>query len=264
MLVHSASLPLIIETILYNDTESLQHECKDADDIKSQTNTSSKIVCQQDIHKNETGSKNDKNRIVLEEFIAKHRDTLAHAFLGYYCNKPDDIFIVAYLKQTVTKSKYWSEFNHVDVLFIDSKIVDSEAAEAIYSKESLENKIKFEDIEKMAALITKNSDSLMKKHTNLQMISGCSVRSRKKMISLETCIVFYCRTKGVIPVGEEKFPLTLGEYNVDVREGLFNWTPGDVPLQSPNDYHNPLKMGCNIGMKGECKSLMLYSSFSTF
>ncbi|XP_033758072.1 uncharacterized protein LOC117340420 [Pecten maximus] len=100
--------------------------------------------------------------------------------------------------------------------------------------------------------IESHSKTLWCNHSNLNIISVSPVRSKRKGAELEQClcIVLYCSTKGVVPIGENEFPRKLDiaeneSISIDVREGYFvfggyNTGPGTC-------YHDKLKMGCNIG-----------------
>ena len=87
-------------------------------------------------------------------------------------------------------------------------------------------------------VIVRNSEELFKSHSNLLMISASSVKSMAvgNKIETKTCIVLYVHIKGIIPLKEKPFPLNIGKFPLDVREGV-------VYLYSDQA---KLTVGCNI------------------
>lgn len=106
----------------------------------------------------------------------------------------------------------------------------------------------------MMNCINENTESLMKKHSNITMISESWIRSvgfgtDKAVLHEQPCIVLYTHIKGLIPLSEEPFPTELNGFPVDVREAVFR------PLGGPNEYHDHIKMGCAIrngDILGQC------------
>ena len=71
--------------------------------------------------------------------------------------------------------------------------------------------------------IMRYSDALMQAHSNLLIISASPIKSRKagEHVEVRTCIVLYVHIKGIIPLQEKAFPAKVGDFPVDVREGVF-------------------------------------------
>ena len=80
-----------------------------------------------------------------------------------------------------------------------------------------------EEHNKIRDTLLRNSGDLMKTHSNLQIVSASRLRSKHEGESfiIGPCIVLYVHVKGMIPVKEEPFPPTVGDFPVDVREGVF-------------------------------------------
>ena len=75
--------------------------------------------------------------------------------------------------------------------------------------------------------------SLFNNHSNLNMVSVSSIKSirfgrKYHSISKETCITLYCDNKGLIPIGEDKFPTRIGKYVTDVREGYCSFAANEL------------------------------------
>ncbi|OWF46577.1 uncharacterized protein LOC110455548 [Mizuhopecten yessoensis] len=90
---------------------------------------------------------------------------------------------------------------------------------------------------------------LWETHSNLNVIRIHSVTYGNNIE--KPCIVLYCSTKGVVPLGEPDFPkrLEIDEHDsvdVIVRDGYFRRGVG-YEREASVAYHNTLKMGCNIG-----------------
>ncbi|XP_069115646.1 uncharacterized protein [Argopecten irradians] len=127
----------------------------------------------------------------------------------------------------------------------------------IYTKErkcnSTDSKtVSAKDATRAEKAISIYQEKLWAEHSNLNIISVSPVKYRndEEDIMDIPCISLYCSTKGVVPLGEPQFPTRLdigdGEYmDVDVHEGYFI-RGGYNSLPSVN-FHQKLKMGCNIG-----------------
>ena len=90
--------------------------------------------------------------------------------------------------------------------------------------------------------LLRNSGDLMKTHGNLQVVSASKIKSKQngRTVKMGPCIVMYVHVKGIIPVNEEPFPHKVGDFLVDVREGVFT------------NYGDPkLAIGCTISGKGK-------------
>ena len=76
--------------------------------------------------------------------------------------------------------------------------------------------------------------SLFNNHSNVNMVSVSNLKSKGfgkdsyHSISNETCITLYCDHKGLIPIGEDRFPTRIGEYVTDVREGYCTFAANEL------------------------------------
>ncbi|XP_056003105.1 uncharacterized protein LOC125662317 isoform X1 [Ostrea edulis] len=84
---------------------------------------------------------------------------------------------------------------------------------------------------------------LLSSHSNITLISASSVKSKgygkpyQEPPVKQHTIVIYCRVKGIIPVGEMRFPTEIGGYPVDVRESVVTFAAG----------HEGVRIGDKIG-----------------
>ncbi|XP_069102150.1 uncharacterized protein [Argopecten irradians] len=107
------------------------------------------------------------------------------------------------------------------------------------------------DAQRVKEAIRTHCDRLWLRHSNLNIITGRYVKTNRNGSNKdEACVLLYCSTKGVIPLGEEEFPRTLcikndNRINVVVREGFFRF--GGYMTDSSSRRHSTLKMGCEIG-----------------
>ncbi|XP_056002635.1 uncharacterized protein LOC125659834 isoform X2 [Ostrea edulis] len=108
---------------------------------------------------------------------------------------------------------------------------------------------------KLEQCLKGNADTLLKKHSNLEIISVSAFRSKKNGEELVPgpCIVLYCSCKGVVPYSEEEFPEEIDGIKTDVREGFFYLFPNDHFFKRSTDLLNPLMVGANIGRQGQNK-----------
>ncbi|KAK3104578.1 hypothetical protein FSP39_005305 [Pinctada imbricata] len=98
--------------------------------------------------------------------------------------------------------------------------------------------------------IDEHASDLWKTHSNLTIITGDYFKCTGGVSSPDPCIVFYCLSKGFIPIDEEPFPTELtfrmGTLKTDVREGYF--TLGPTTMRGyPDSFNDPICMGSNIG-----------------
>ncbi|CAC5377529.1 unnamed protein product [Mytilus coruscus] len=67
------------------------------------------------------------------------------------------------------------------------------------------------------------AENLFYRHTNLSLICASVHRSfsfqKKHLIKAEICIQFYCKRKGILPLGEQHFPDSIHGIPTDVIEG---------------------------------------------
>ncbi|KAK3083038.1 hypothetical protein FSP39_012337 [Pinctada imbricata] len=129
-------------------------------------------------------------------------------------------------------------------------------------------------IKSIKKCIKSYSSRLWQSHSNLRIISADTEKIKNGKSIKKECIVFYCLSKGYIPLGEKHFPKYLQVnkhvFETDVREGHF--VPGpktkNLPTTSKMGYldsfNEPLCMGSNIGKenKDETGTLGLFVNVS--
>ena len=86
-----------------------------------------------------------------------------------------------------------------------------------------------------ANISLEESESLFSKHSNLNMITRATLRSKgfgneSHAISKECCVILYCYHKGYKPYGEKEFPNMIGKYKTDIREGYFCFASNEMKL----------------------------------
>ncbi|OWF41670.1 hypothetical protein KP79_PYT18586 [Mizuhopecten yessoensis] len=138
-------------------------------------------------------------------------------------------------------------------IFFDQKTIKESTSEmqlvdAYMDFQLVENvRIRFELRRYLNQIVRKHTPELMKKHSNLITISTSPVTSHRGGIEKAACIVLYCSCKGIIPLGEPTFPRELDNIPVDVREGY-------IYFATAREFHDPLRLGCSIGVSGESKA----------
>ena len=143
------------------------------------------------------------------------------------------------------------QFNEMTVICKEFGTTSYEPLKTMYS-ENPTSAIDHKNLSQIENIIQKNCNFLMRKHSNLEIISASGNRSQGGVMVKESCVVLYCTLKGIIPDDEEEFPKAIDGIPVDVREGMFHLNPGDGDNKFPSSksYHGEMKMGCNIGAKG--------------
>lgn len=95
------------------------------------------------------------------------------------------------------------------------------------------------DLITMRNSINKLANDLFANHKHLTIIEPSGIRLKDSKYKGEKCIALYVRKKGFIPMGETLFENTIGDFQVDVREGI-------VYQAMQNEGTQTLKMGCKI------------------
>jgi len=137
-----------------------------------------------------------------------------------------------------------------DVLFRNLLRPSYEGIQIALSPLVKDNPLSEDDHMMIRETINREGKWLWAKHTNLNIISACSVKSKQngKDQTVQPCIVLYCTCKGFIPKFEPKFPKALqsqkGSIMVDIREGCFNLGCG----KRPSDWNSPLRIGGSVGV----------------
>ncbi|XP_013401761.1 uncharacterized protein LOC106167508 [Lingula anatina] len=151
-----------------------------------------------------------------------------------------------------------TEYEGFTVNYYSWDMPDMEAQIAIFSQEAEENPIPPEKSTEFGQVIQRVSQGLFANHRNLTIISASPVKVTGGKISCMPCIVLYCHTKGVVPLGESLFPESIEGFPVDVREGYVLLSMNNGQSQNPavhlgqsaTFYSDPLRMGCSIGRRG--------------
>jgi len=166
------------------------------------------------------------------------------------CKRADTgstVFIVSTEEVVQKKTEY---IDGSEVLIQNPKVVDKEGINARnYEKE---NRLRptINELKKAKHVLERWSEVLWNTHSNLSVITVGGVKSRKTGYERKTCIVLLCTSKGYIPIGEKAFPETLKTedvvFDVDVREGCFEFGPRNYVTDHSSKLHRPLTMGCQI------------------
>jgi len=147
-------------------------------------------------------------------------------------------------------------FAGIGVIFRNPFRSSLEGIRTATSQEKKENPLSSQDQENIRQTIAREGRKLWSLHSNLNIISACSLQSSNNGNTLvpKPCIVLYCSCKGFIPDDEPDFPKILpsrrGNITIDVREGYFQFCHG----MSPNAKHDKLRMGGSVGSLGKSGS----------
>ncbi|XP_062590219.1 uncharacterized protein LOC134251817 [Saccostrea cucullata] len=160
----------------------------------------------------------------------ENKDDIAHIWVGRQDKTSHDIDTVVIVTRS---SKSYNLGDKIWGLKILVRCIDTCSDEAanllIYDTNdsigSLSGKLTESDIK-----------SLFHRHSNITLINTsnvCSIGYKSKTnakIEWIPSIVIYCHIKGVIPIGEEAFPKSIGGHRVDVREAVCNFAVKPVQL----------------------------------
>ena len=177
--------------------------------------------------------------------LAKNSIQLAdNIWLGYELEMPNKPVIVAIYKDIIPELP--KHFNNLDIIKRQENEVSGEGMGIARAEQTRDLKFSSKEQQRVQQCLTKFSASLMKSHSNLNIVSASKIKCKyygtKKVKNRDqTCITLYVHIKGVIPFFEELFPKELEKVPVDVREGTFH-TFGKLP----DEYHSNLMMGCQI------------------
>ena len=153
-------------------------------------------------------------------------------------------------------------FKGMKVICREYSTTSYESLKAMYSEDP-SSAIDKKDLSKVQNKIQNECASLMRKHSNLEIMSASGNRSmvQGRVLIKQTCVVLYCTLKGFIPVGEEEFPKHINGIPIDVREGMFHLNPGDGDnwFPSSKSFHREIKMGCNIGARGKVPVITIFN-----
>lgn len=135
-----------------------------------------------------------------------------------------------------------------NIMYWSSDSIDSENKEVITNEVESNTMIDSDEMKQMKITINANSQRLREHHSNIALITASPYRSKgykkgRKSLEKENCIVILVPIKGLIPLQEEVFDRTIGNYETDIREGIFKWHVGG----KPSAQHANIKIGCAIG-----------------
>ena len=132
-------------------------------------------------------------------------------------------------------------FTGYNLKFVD---LERELLGEYYTPRDCEDKNKAEELAKVARVIEKHLH-VFENRLNVTAVYP-SYQISKAQETHNLCITVSVLGKRIIPVGENKFPKTLGGYPLDIVEGYFSLT-SDKPFLSKA---SPLHLGVGIGIKG--------------
>ncbi|KAL3855568.1 hypothetical protein ACJMK2_014775 [Sinanodonta woodiana] len=164
------------------------------------------------------------------------------------------VFVVIFSKTThiPEKMKFSKPYDDYEIVFRNEHTPNDEEEHISEQSEINENTIRKEDIARVIDCIGKNTERLMKEHSNLSIIAPSTIKSigfsgclsKRKQVEL-VCIVLYVPLKGIIPVGEKEFQKDIDGISTDVREGEFVFHG----RKEAHKWHPYLPMGCRISTR---------------
>lgn len=129
-------------------------------------------------------------------------------------------------------------FWNIDITYMTNTIVNNaEHSQILEHLQSYSGKIHIPDKKSISGADAKQ---LFNEHSNLSLIhkspfKSTGFRQQKQKVIAQSCYQLYCKRKGIIPIGENHFPITLNGLQTDVVEG------------SPNFISQQLKVGNQVG-----------------
>ncbi|XP_033759260.1 uncharacterized protein LOC117341496 [Pecten maximus] len=186
---------------------------------------------------------------LAERLKQKHSELKPTVIPGHQRDKNgvrSRVFIV-YSVSVIQADEY--DFNGLGLVKLQNPYVFKRTK---YFESDINMKLSVEGAKRVGTAIQIHREMLWNNHSNLNIITGSNVKSRTNgsVVEKTACVVLYCSTKGVIPMGEDEFPRQLRINNDDsidvyVREGFFAY--GGYQTSPSTSPHQTLKMGCNIG-----------------
>ena len=134
----------------------------------------------------------------------------------------EDEWIPVFVVLTVTDPEdVWSEFLEYKVYSRKFNFVSNETELVLNNQIVKNNPLSFNELENIKQAIDL---ATLHNNSNVTVVSSSAYRSRKggQEIIRETCIVFHCLVKGLIPFNEQPFPESILGIPVDVREAYFS------------------------------------------
>lgn len=154
-------------------------------------------------------------------------EKIIHVWFGYQTSQQPVFVAIATVKTANTNlQELFKQHSPFPVIQRLPNEVSEEAKKCAEKEAGLT--FSFDEHLKLREILTEHSEHLMNSHSNLLAVSASKVKFRKlgKQTDVKTCIVLYVHVKGIIPVGEQLFPEKIGQYEVDVREGVFQMYSG--------------------------------------
>ena len=142
----------------------------------------------------------------------------------------EDEWVPIFVVLTVNEPEStWSEFLDFNVYSRKYSNVDTEAEYVQDSEIVRNNALSLNDLETVKQVLDL---AMINSYNNVTVVSISPCRSRKsgEEIHIETCIVFHCLVKGLIPFNDKPFPESIQGIPVDVREGYFIHGVYEVPF----------------------------------
>lgn len=193
---------------------TMTHAIKGYNEIISQDNQTEKSK----------GEATDMMKSLLDmvciHFSHYHGEKLVHVWPGYNELAPDAPMIVVNVS-TIPKIKP-KAFMGLPIVYKVYGLVSDETIVLSCSKLEIARLTDPLEIMAIQRIINRNIARLKLDHSNLVKVSASAVRSLQNgsLLAKEPCIVLYCRSKGIIPFGENPFPKSVDGIPVDVRDGL--------------------------------------------
>ncbi|XP_045178974.2 uncharacterized protein LOC123538739 [Mercenaria mercenaria] len=203
-----------------------------------------------------------KNELTLRLFddvcsyIRSKNDKIVHVFPSYKIHSDREVVFVIFVKDLLSK-KEEDEIGYT----IKQRLVDQfspEGKDVMTNETTSDEALTLDETKRLKDCINMHATDLMQRHKYLSIITASPVRSKSYgthdfKIQKEPCIVLYVHTKGYIPLDEDPFERRYVGVPVDVREGMFVTCPGSS-VPKAKEYHEPLRMGCDIAGKSKKQS----------
>ena len=177
--------------------------------------------------------------------IATKRFGLSHSYVGHRVRVSEGRYV--FDDVVVGFSAWVSDIEHKTVMGVDIEIrnyryVNKEAENVEALRKKTSDDLTDAETDMLRTCIRKYSTRLWRRHSNLNIISACSIKSKNggAVMKRRPCIVLYCSVKGIIPISEKPFPKVLrtsdgADIPVDVREGYFQFAGSTTTSRSSGE-----------------------------
>ncbi|KAK3100632.1 hypothetical protein FSP39_022812 [Pinctada imbricata] len=189
-------------------------------------------------------SKPEVKQVIIERAreIAAKRFGLSNSFVGHRVSSKDGKYNI---QSVIVGFSAWT--SNVKIRYVmgiaveirNYRYVNDEAERVEKVRRKSKDELTDPETEVLRGCIRKYSTRLWRRHSNLNIISACSIKSKNngKEMKRQPCIVLYCSVKGVIPYLEKPFPKLLHSLDgqdvpVDVREGYFQFAGSTIENES--------------------------------